>query len=927
MKKHLILRTVSAVLLSLLLIVPMLTTALSVFAADNATVAFNNPAIPANAGQTVDLTRYSVEFSKGSATAASSITWTSSELAISSGKVTPSSKGVYKLTATSDSKSKTVYLVVKNEADTEYVLYYNDFSSANSIDDWVYDSTSANGTQHSVQDGKLKLDCTSHDYDGGRIYLPEWLGDFGNYTVKSKASISNVSNNSRWMAFMYRVQPAGNAYFQFAIRQNAAASNGAELAYKSTAGSWNYHYQGSYSSALTQGTFYDFELNVFDNNASTSINGTVAATSDAVNEYSVGRLGLHAAGSVATFDDIKVTVRLDPVRTTSIAKISPLTSNITLAPTMIFNITTAAELSEIRRSAPGVAIMTIDESCNVLDGSGAKISTVDEAVESFESKIIPAFRLADGADPQKTATAIKNLSLKECLVISANDSDLQKMRAVTPVILGVYDMSSATADTKMVDVRAKTLSAGAKVCLLPADLLTQHNVSFLNSLGVTVWCAEREAEKAEYFKLITSGVNGIICTNRVKLASAVSSDLFKKNTIIRPVSVIGHRGTPALAPENTLEGSQLAALNGANIIENDIYLTTDGKIVVMHDGTVDRTTNGSGNIESMSSTEINKLRVDIKPTTSETEFDRIDEELYIPYLYEYFDAFKGTDTFMFIEIKSGQVQRIVAELKKLIDKHDIAAQCGVISFSEDAVRETREQIPYISAGLLSSNANIDSIISKTSALGSSHNPGSGVTMSLVEQLSARGILTWPWTIRDSSSFDSFFVMGVGGITTDNSYLATDYVKYLYTDKLNYSLELGESIDIDVLAEAYGSDSETYENRIYNASKAKMVYIDGNKTVSYADGKLSATEEGEATIMFELGYKLNNGKTVYVYSQAITVDVVTPEPEAPAATEPDTTEPEATEKEGGCGSAIGAASIVLAVVAIMGAAVIPSKSKR
>ena len=63
--------------------------------------------------------------------------------------------------------------------------------------------------------------------------------------------------------------------------------------------------------------------------------------------------------------------------------------------------------------------------------------------------------------------------------------------------------------------------------------------------------------------------------------------------------LIGHRGASGYEPENTLLSFRRAFEDGANAIELDLRLTEDGEIVVIHDGTVDRTTNGSGRVDQM----------------------------------------------------------------------------------------------------------------------------------------------------------------------------------------------------------------------------------------------------------------------------------------------------------------------------------------
>ena len=72
-------------------------------------------------------------------------------------------------------------------------------------------------------------------------------------------------------------------------------------------------------------------------------------------------------------------------------------------------------------------------------------------------------------------------------------------------------------------------------------------------------------------------------------------------------AVIGHRGAAAYAPENTLEGIREAARRGARWVEFDAKLTGDGVVILMHDDTLDRTTNGRGPVAQASYREIGLL--------------------------------------------------------------------------------------------------------------------------------------------------------------------------------------------------------------------------------------------------------------------------------------------------------------------------------
>ena len=195
------------------------------------------PAIPADSGNVIKLSDYHIQFAQNeNITAASEITWTSDELEITNNKVTIPSKGVYKLTAKSGTKTKTVYIIAKNVNEAEYVLYYNDFSSSDLSD---FRSFSGDGTM-SVSNGRLVLS------DKKCILLPEYIGDFADYTITSNSTITAANNNTRWMGIMYRKLDGSAPYYQFSTRKNAADERGIELVENNGFGTWTYQQIGSF---------------------------------------------------------------------------------------------------------------------------------------------------------------------------------------------------------------------------------------------------------------------------------------------------------------------------------------------------------------------------------------------------------------------------------------------------------------------------------------------------------------------------------------------------------------------------------------------------------------------------------------------------------------------------------------------------------
>lgn len=107
--------------------------------------------------------------------------------------------------------------------------------------------------------------------------------------------------------------------------------------------------------------------------------------------------------------------------------------------------------------------------------------------------------------------------------------------------------------------------------------------------------------------------------------------------------LIAHRGFRVGVPENSLIGFRLAADMGLDAIECDIHRSKDGKLVVMHDASVDRTTNGKGRLELLSSQELSLLT--LRPN-AQTEC----ESATIPFLDEAFNAISPPIRFM-VELK------------------------------------------------------------------------------------------------------------------------------------------------------------------------------------------------------------------------------------------------------------------------------------
>lgn len=128
------------------------------------------------------------------------------------------------------------------------------------------------------------------------------------------------------------------------------------------------------------------------------------------------------------------------------------------------------------------------------------------------------------------------------------------------------------------------------------------------------------------------------------------------------IQVIGHRGAAGLEPENTLRSYRRALDIGVQYVETDVRLTSDGHLVVMHDATVDRTTNGKGAVESLTLAQIRALDAGKGET--------------VPTLAEVLELIKGKSG-IHIELKgAGTPQPVYDTVTGLGMVDDVVITCG-----------------------------------------------------------------------------------------------------------------------------------------------------------------------------------------------------------------------------------------------------------
>ena len=156
--------------------------------------------------------------------------------------------------------------------------------------------------------------------------------------------------------------------------------------------------------------------------------------------------------------------------------------------------------------------------------------------------------------------------------------------------------------------------------------------------------------------------------------------------------VIGHRGAAGYAPENTIAAFQKGFELGANWVETDVKATKDGAYVLMHDATVDRTTNGTGPVTHLSIKEIKDL-------DAGSWFDTQYEGLQVPLLEELLAWAKdkvGVCLDLHPSLTLKDIEKIVSQLHSF----ELAQKSLMISSNVELLHHTKEVCPELTTGIL-----------------------------------------------------------------------------------------------------------------------------------------------------------------------------------------------------------------------------------
>ncbi|MET8824862.1 glycerophosphodiester phosphodiesterase family protein [Streptomyces sp. NPDC004610] len=229
-----------------------------------------------------------------------------------------------------------------------------------------------------------------------------------------------------------------------------------------------------------------------------------------------------------------------------------------------------------------------------------------------------------------------------------------------------------------------------------------------------------------------------------------------------PMTVIAHRGASSAAPENTLQAQEIARRGGADFIENDVQLSKDGVPYLMHDYTVDRTTDGTGDITTLTAAQLDALDAGswFAPTFTGAR---------VPTLAQQLADLRTRGGNLLLEVKRADSREQVAKVIEVVRAERMTGRVFVQSFSKDHLRWVREIAPELPTGLLVGALDADPVaVAKELGL-TSYNPSGGALEArpeVVKELHAAGVATMVWTIDSSAKWQQYEKYGVDAIITN-----------------------------------------------------------------------------------------------------------------------------------------------------------------
>ena len=251
-------------------------------------------------------------------------------------------------------------------------------------------------------------------------------------------------------------------------------------------------------------------------------------------------------------------------------------------------------------------------------------------------------------------------------------------------------------------------------------------------------------------------------------------------------TVIGHRGSAGNHPENTLPSFEAALRDGAQILESDIHLSSDGVPILLHDPSVERTTDGHGDASTHPWAELRTFDAGFRFEDSDGNRSFRGQNVRIPSLEEAFESFPDARFNLEIKCEGAEGIRATLDLVERFDRADrtlLAAGENVIMKDLRTALATHPIRPALGASLSEIVAAISSALEGSPMpegvmalqIPSTFGEAALAAEAFIGHAHAHGVQVHVWTINDLDEIEVLLGRGVDGIITDFPGRLTDWL--------------------------------------------------------------------------------------------------------------------------------------------------------
>ena len=529
-------------------------------------------------------------------------------------------------------------------------------------------------------------------------------------------------------------------------------------------------------------------------------------------------------------------------------------SNVACAPTAVYEVVDDEGLAMLAEAPqkPSNAILRINAEGEVISPNGEALSTLEAVyTQVLQKDILPVVQVESEGDVSALLTFVgAHTGLTDWAVLSTQPTLVKAVREACSYARGIWKVPEGKDRYEMVKTATQNQ---ASILLLPQTLATTETVRYLQGMFKTVWVEAEGADEIALSNAVFSGAYGVVADPAALYAFYDKLSEGGERVFVRTPYIVGHRGDPEHCQANSLSGVLSAVEKGATHVEIDVHLTRDKHLVVMHDDTIDATTNGSGYVADMTLEELRSYRLvggglpeEMIPTFEEVVAGMLSAE---------------RKAVLVVELKCEGTE-VVEKLRDCLQKSEFAPileRTVAISFSAEQLLAMKELLPYVPTSRLNNTIGVHDVMLGTllSMMGQC-NSGLDIDHKKITKesnqqlLRDRGIICWTWTHKTREEVATWEDMGFVGLTTDEP-THPDKLMGVVAETQHEKVAVGD--EILLCRTNYGGKISTVCGRVAFVSKdnrrAVAVYTDENYRTYYTQS-FAIELEGAVSPSVDLG---------------------------------------------------------------------------